>query len=98
MAKRSKGSRSRTRKKLQKDPRDRGLSPITSSLQTFEPGDKVTIDLDPSIHKGQPHPRFQGLTGTVKDTQGEAYVVTVKTGDAHKDVIARPEHLVPQES
>lgn len=97
MAKRSKGSRSQTRKKLRKNPRQRGLTPITRSLQTFEAGDVVTIDIDPAIHKGQPHARFQGTTGKVAGTQGKAYVVRVRDGGMHKEVIARPEHLRPFE-
>lgn len=98
MAKRSKGSRSRTRKKLSKKPRNRGLTPITRSLQTFDEGDKVTIDIDPAVHKGQPHPRFQGWTGTVVGTQGKAFVVEVRDGNMTKELIATPEHLRPQEA
>lgn len=95
MVKRSKGSRSKTRKKLRKRSHERGLGPITRTLQVFEEGQRVAIDIEPSFHKGQPHPRFQGLTGTVTSTQGEAYVVTVRTGGKRKEVIARPEHLKP---
>lgn len=98
MAKRSKGKRSKTRKKLTKDPRERGLSPITRSLQSFEVGETVSIDIDPAIHDGQPHPRFQGMTGSVVEKRGKAYVVEVRTGGKHKQVIAGPEHLTPQEA
>ena len=93
MVKRSKGIRSKTRKKLRKSPRQRGLSPITRSLQVFESGEKANIVIDPSIHKGQPHPRFHGLTGTVMGSQGKVYLVNVKVGNKEKELLIRPEHL-----
>jgi large subunit ribosomal protein L21e len=93
MVKRSKGFRSKTRKKLSKRPRDRGISPITKTLQRFEIGDSANIIIDPSIQKGQPHPRFHGLTGKIEGTQGEAYLINVKVGTKIKSLIIRPEHL-----
>ena len=45
------------------------------------------------MHKGQPHPRFHGLTGTVVGTQGEAYILSVKVGKKDKTLLVRPEHL-----
>ena len=93
MVKRSKGFRSKTRKKLSKHPRERGLSPITRVLQAFDEGEHVNIVIDPSMHKGQPHPRFHGLTGTVVGTQGEAYILSVKVGKKDKKLLVRPEHL-----
>ena len=93
MVKRSRGFRSKTRKKLRLNPRDRGLSPITRAFQEFSAGEQVNIIIDPSIHKGQPHPRFHGLTGKVLGTQGKAYLLTVKVGNKEKRLIIRPEHL-----
>jgi large subunit ribosomal protein L21e len=93
MVKRSKGFRSKTRKKLSITPRQRGLKAITRTLQSFEVGEHANIVIDPSTQKGQPHPRFHGLTGIIKGTQGEAYVVTVTVGHKVKDLIIRPEHL-----
>jgi large subunit ribosomal protein L21e len=93
MVKRSRGFRSKTRKKLRKRPRERGLSSITKTFQEFEVGEHANIIINPSIHKGQPHPRFHGLTGTIIGTQGEAYVLTVKVGKKDKELIIRPEHL-----
>ena len=93
MVKRSRGFRSKTRQKLRKHPRDRGLSPITKTLQQFEIGEQANIVIDPSVHKGQPHPRFHGLTGKVKGTQGKSYVVNVRDGNKEKELIIRPEHL-----
>lgn len=90
----SKGTRTKTRHKLQKKSRARGLSPITKGLQVFESGEKVNIVIDPSVHKGMPFSRFHGLTGTVVGSRGAAYEVNVKSGNKMKMVVARPEHLV----
>jgi large subunit ribosomal protein L21e len=93
MVKASKGYRRRTRYVMQKRARDRGLSPITRIFQTFEIGEKANINLDPSVHKGVPHVRFHGHTGTVVRMQGEAYLIDVRMGRKMKQVIVRPEHL-----
>jgi large subunit ribosomal protein L21e len=90
---RHKGLRKKSRKKLAKHPRARGLYPVTKSLQNFSPGDRVVILLEPSQVKGMPHPRFHGKTGVIKEKRGRAYVVEVKEGDKVKTVISRPEHL-----
>ena len=91
---RSRGFRTKTRQVLKKKPRARGLSPITRGFQTFESGEKVNIKIDPSIHKGMPHSRFQGLTGVIVAPRGTAYEVRVMVGNKPKTVVSRPEHLV----
>jgi len=93
MVKASKGYRRRTRSVMQKRARDRGLSPITKMFQSFEVGEKVNVNIDPSIHKGQPHVRFHGHTGTVVGMQGRSYMLDVRMGDMMKKIIVRPEHL-----
>jgi large subunit ribosomal protein L21e len=90
---RHKGLRKKSRKKLAKHPRVRGLYPVTKSLQSFSPGDRVVILLEPSQVKGMPHPRFHGKAGVIKGKRGRAYVVEVKEGGKVKTVISRPEHL-----
>jgi large subunit ribosomal protein L21e len=52
--------------------------------------------IDPSRHKGMPHPRFHGRTGEVVGKRGRAFVLKVTDGDAKKTVIALPEHLTAQ--
>lgn len=79
---------------MRKKPRDRGLSPITKGMQEFENGERVNIVIDPSVHKGMPFHRFQGLTGIVVGKRGAAFEVSVKDGNKTKTVVARPEHLV----
>lgn len=93
MVKASKGARRRTRNVMQKRARDRGFSPITRAFQQFEDGDKANINIDPSVHKGQPHIRFHGRTGTVVGTRGNAYILDVMDGGKKKQVLVRPEHL-----
>ncbi len=93
MAKRSKGYRSKSRGKLTKHVRERGLSPVSRVIQEFGPGAKVTIILDPGVVKGQPHPRYHGRIGVVRERRGRAYVVEIRDGGSIKKVISRPEHL-----
>jgi len=93
MVKRSKGIRSKSRHILRIKPRDRGVSSITRAIQQFEIGESVNIDLNPSVHKGMPHPRFQGHTGKIEGMQGEAYLVGINIGKKHKTLIVKPEHL-----
>ncbi len=93
MVRRSKGTRSKTRQLFRKKPRERGLPSTTRMLQTFEVGEKASIIIDPSVHKGQPHHRFYGLTGTILGKQGKAYLVEVKSGRKKKTLIVGPEHL-----
>lgn len=93
MVKRSKGIRSKSRHILRKKPRDRGISSITKAMQQFETGEKVNVTIDSSVHKGMPHPRFQGTTGTIEGMQGNAYLVGIKVGNKHKTLIVLPDHL-----
>lgn len=96
MAKRSRGWRSGTRKKIQKKKRDRGKLPISRILRTFDVGEMVHIVVEPSVHKGMPHHRFHGSTGKILARRGRAYLVEVRVGNAKKQVFALPAHLKPQ--
>ncbi|MHB8585200.1 MAG: 50S ribosomal protein L21e [Thermoplasmatota archaeon] len=93
MVVRSKGLRSKTRHKLQKPARARGRPPVTHSLRAYPAGSKVAIVINPSVHDGQPHPRFQGLTGVIVERRGGSFVLEVRVGHKPKTLIARPEHL-----
>ncbi len=93
MVKASKGIMEKSRQKLRRRVRERGLSPITRSLRTFEVGDRAVIRIDASIQKGWPHHRFHGLTGTVVERRGRAYVLDVRFGGKTKKAIVYPEHL-----
>lgn len=93
MVRRSKGYRSRTRALFHKSPRTRGKIGLSRLLRTFNPGEKVMIRIDPSVHKGMPHRRYHGRIGTVQARRGRSYVVEVKDGKQIHTIIARPEHL-----
>jgi large subunit ribosomal protein L21e len=93
MVKRSKGTRSKSRYIMRKKPRNRGVISITKTLQQFDIGASVSIDIDSAVHKGMPHPRFQGYTGKIEGTQGDAYLVGITVGKKHKTLIVLPEHL-----
>ena len=84
---RSRGFKSRSRKKLTKRVRP----------GQFENGDMVHIIIDPSIQKGQPHSRFHGKTAKVVDKKGKAYILALKDGNKAKELIVTPEHLKLQE-
>ena len=90
------GIKKRTRYKLQKTLRTRGMPNVTKCIQHFEEGQKVHIVLDSSVQKGQPHPRFHGKTGTIDGQRGRAWLLQIKDGKATKTVIARPQHLTAQ--
>ena len=93
MVKRSKGTRSKSRYIMRKKPRTRGVISITKTLQQFDIGTSVSIDIDSAEHKGMPHPRFQGYTGKIEGMQGDAYLVGITVGKKHKTIIVLPEHL-----
>jgi len=81
---------------MSKTVRARGISPVVRAIQEFEKGAKVHVLIDPSIHKGMPHPRSPGKTGEVVGKRGSAFVLKVTDGDATKALIALPEHLTAQ--
>ncbi len=89
----SHGERRKTRYKLKKSSRKRGLSAISKAIVEFETGDMVHIAIDPSVHKGMPNPKFHGRTGKVVAQRGRAYILSVRDGRAMKEVIVHPQHL-----
>lgn len=93
MVKRSHGPRNRTRSKLRKNVREKGMPPVTHSLRQFDEGDRVSIRINPAIHSAMPYPRFQGRTGVVTGRRGNAFEVLFKDGNKEKMLIVGPEHL-----
>ena len=91
--KRSKGYRSRTRSLLRKRPRERGKIGLSRMLRVFQNGEKVTIMIESSVHKGMPHRRYHGRVGIIQGRRGRSYLVNVEMGKQTKQIIARPEHL-----
>ncbi|MGC8585384.1 MAG: 50S ribosomal protein L21e [Thermoplasmata archaeon] len=93
MSQMSRGPRARSGMKLMKSVREKGMVQITRSLRRFDIGDRVAIDIEPSIHKGMPHHRFQGLVGIIAGKQGSAYIVELNINRVKKKIIAMPVHL-----
>ncbi len=93
MVRKTKGYRSRTRKLFSKDSREKGMPSLSYLLKEYEPGEKVSIYVNSTIHKGQPHRRYHGRTGTIIGRRGRAYLVSFKIGGKEKIVISRPEHI-----
>ena len=91
--KRSHGFRVSSRKKLTKRRRYRGMPPVTHFLRTFDMDEKVVIKIEPSSHKGMPHPRFYGRIGRIVGKQGRVYKVEIKDGKKKKILLCAPEHL-----
>ena len=85
-----------TRGKLSNKPRERGTSPPQRSIAEFEEGQKVHLNIDPSVREGRFHPRFNGLTGEVVGKQGRAFKVQINDGGKEKMVVVRPAHLRAQ--
>lgn len=93
MVKKTKGYRSRTRKLFSKKPRDKGIPALSYLLREYAPGEKVSVFINSTIHKGQPHKRYHGKTGTVIGRRGRAYLISFNIGGSEKIVISRPEHI-----
>jgi large subunit ribosomal protein L21e len=68
---------------------------VSRAIREYKIGDKVHIEIDPSVHRGMPNPKFQGKTGVVIGTRGSAYIVEVRDGNAIKEINVRAEHLKP---
>lgn len=96
MVKAPQGLRRRTRKLLKKSVRERGaVPPLSRIMLKYNVGDKVHIVADPAIHKGMPHRRYIGKTGTVVGFRGRALVVEVEVGSKVKQLFILPEHVKP---
>lgn len=89
----SKGPRRKSRSVLTKRVREKGKIGLSRLLAEYEVGDKIVIDIDPGVHKGMPHKRFQGKVGTVVEKRGKAYVLDIPQRKTSKLVIAGPEHV-----
>ncbi len=92
MVRKSHGPYAKTRSLLR---RRRSTPPVTPArlLGTFEIGEKVVVDIHPSVQEGRPHPRFNGRVGTVVGRQGRAVVVEITDGGKKKRLIVLPIHL-----
>ena len=93
MSKMSHGPRSKTRYKLRKKFKEQGPITVNRIVKSFEVGDTVAIDIEPSFHNGMPFKRFQGLTGIVEGQRGDASLIKISDQGKPKTVVAFPIHL-----
>ena len=87
--KKSHGFRARTRDKLTLKER----LTIDRILEKPNVGDKVVIKINPSFHKGMPHPRFYGRVGVIEGFRGDACIVKIIEGKKIKRIISHAVHL-----
>ncbi len=80
---------------MKKRVEEKGMRPPTYLLHDYKIGDKVLIKINPTYHKGMPHSRYHGKIATVTGSRGRAYILKVRNMDKVKDIIVRPEHMVP---
>jgi len=94
MAKRPRGPRSKSRYKMRKSPRTRGIPSVSKIMKKLEIGTVVSFDVEPSMHRGLPPSVFQGLTGKVVGKRGrDGYVVRFRQGKAWKELVTTAVHL-----
>lgn len=95
---RTKGYRAKTRDLLKLNPRERGKTTLSKILYNYKEGERVVVKINPSVHKGMPHRRFQGRKGVIITKRGRSYVVHMQEDSVTKEIIVRPEHLTPNSS
>lgn len=95
MGRKAKGYRRKTRSILRRKPREKGKTGLSKILYEYKTGEKVVVKIDPSVHKGMPHRRYHGKIGVIVNKRGRSYIVNVTQGRAIKEIIVRPEHIVP---
>lgn len=93
MVDRTGGYRQHTRTKLSKRARTRGKVTVTRILRKFDVGETVKIDIEPAVHKGMPHPKYQGKHGKIVKKQGNCYYVEIRDMNMKKQLITAPVHL-----
>ncbi len=89
----SQGLRRKSRAVLTKRIREHGKLPLSRLLTEYSEGEKVIIMIDPAVHKGMPHKRFQGQVAKVVAKRGKAYILEIPQTKKTKTIIALPQHL-----
>ncbi len=90
----SKGFRYKSRDLLTRPMKGRQGPNPEIYLQDFQPGEKVVIKLNPTVHKGAPHKRYHGKVGEILGKRGRAYLVRIRLGESFRTLIVLPDHLI----
>jgi large subunit ribosomal protein L21e len=93
MTQRKGGFRRKTRSKLRRNPKEKGKINLTKYFKEYKEGQKVVLQLNPSVHKGMFLPRFHGRIGTITTKKGSCYRVAIKDGNKDKTMIVHPIHM-----
>ena len=93
MAKRIGRFRRKTRHKLSKPQRMKGMLSLTRFLESYEPGEKVCLKAEPAYQKGMYFPRFHGKAGIVKAKRGRCYEIAIKDQHKEKTLLVHPIHF-----
>ncbi|MEM4282734.1 MAG: 50S ribosomal protein L21e [Candidatus Woesearchaeota archaeon] len=93
MVKRLGGKARKSRKTLRKSVWQRGKISLARYFAAFKTGEKVCLVAEPAIQSGAHLPRFQGLSGYVKERIGRCYKVVINDGGKEKMVIVHPVHM-----
>ena len=89
----SRGPRRKSRAVMRKRVREKGKLGLNRLLANYERGERVVIKIDPAVHKGIPHKRYQGKVGVVVGKRGRAYLLDIPFKRKVKTIITTPEHL-----
>lgn len=84
------GIRKKTRSKLSNSAK-KGKVTVNRYFKQFADNAVVQVNIQPSVHSGIPHHRFQGKTGKVVGKQGTIY--KVEMAKEKKIVLAHSAHL-----
>jgi large subunit ribosomal protein L21e len=64
-------------------------------LRDYDIGDRVLVVIEPSVHKGMPHKRYNGLVGEIVEKRGRGYILRVFQGGKPKEISVMPDHIKP---
>lgn len=78
---------------LSKNYKKKGKITIGDYLKQFENGDRVNLQIEPAVTKGQYMPKYIGKAGIIVGKQGECYMVQIKDLNKVKNLIVHPVHL-----
>ena len=91
-SKKAKGKRAKTRSKLRMRRR-KIKSTVSRYFKVFDMGQRVQVNINPSVHSTLPDARYQGLVGEVTGKRGRAFEIRLKKGAAMKNLVLMPAHL-----
>lgn len=93
MVQRIGGARRKTRQVMKKPLRRKGKISMTKMFTKYKDGDRVVINVEPSIQHGMAFRRFFGRVGIVKGMQGKSYKVEIQDGGKKKILLSPSVHL-----